>query len=198
MPSLPLVISEIGELPYRRLRFVLVARSLLDPFPDWQPKIKVLIRPFEQTDLDLARQINRPSEARLCAQRLAQGDKGLAAFYDDLMAGYAWGSADIHTKLERVHPKLYPGDVLCTDSYTSPAFRGQGILTALTLARLHLFRELGYNRAISYIEVRNSPSLAVWKRKFKSQIIGTIDFMRIGFWYRVRITESFQSGGTDV
>ncbi|HSQ17182.1 MAG TPA: hypothetical protein VLM83_05745 [Anaerolineales bacterium] len=186
--SLPVIVSDIGELPYRHLRFVIVACSLLDPFPDWQPKIPLFIRPFEQMDLELVRQMNRPSEARLCAHRLTQGHKGLVAFNDGWLAGYAWGSTDIQTRLERVHPKLYPGDVLFTDSYTSPVFRGQGIQTALTLARFQLFGKLGYRRAISYIEVRNGPSLAVWQRKFNSQTIGTIDFKRIGPWYSVRIT----------
>lgn len=184
--SLSIIVSDITKLPYRHLRFLLVARSLTDPFPEWQPNIHIYIRPFEQADLDLVRHIYRPSEARLCAERLAQSHKGLMAFYNDQPAGYAWGSTDIQTRLERVHPTLYPGDFLCTDSYTSPEFRGQGIQTALTLARFHLFRELGYCRAISYIEVRNSPSLAVWQRKYNSQIIGTIDFKRIGPWYRIR------------
>lgn len=185
--SLPLIVSDIGELPYRHLRFVIVARSLLAPFPDYQPKIPLSIRFFEEKDLELVRQMNRPSEARLCAHRLTRGHKGLVAFYDSRLAGYAWGSTDTHTRLERVHPELSPGDVLFTDSYTSPVFRGQGIQTALTLARFQLFRALGYSRAISYIEVHNGPSLAVWQRKFNSQAIGTIDFKRIGPWYRVRI-----------
>ena len=184
--SLSIIVSDITKLPYRHLRFVIVARSLLDPFPNWQPKIQLSIRLFEQADLDLIRQIDRPSEARLCENRLAQGHKGLVAFNNGRLTGYAWGSTDTTTRLERVHPKLYPGDVLFTDSYTSPAFRSQGIQTALTFARLQLFRELEYCRAISYIEVRNSPSLAVWQRKFNGQIIGTIDFKRIGPWYRVQ------------
>ncbi len=184
--ALPLIATEIAKLPYRHIKFVVVARSLLDPFPDWQPKTQLVIRPFETADLDLVRRIDRPSEARLCMHRLAQGHKGLMAFCDGQPAGYAWGSTDTHTRLERVHPKLFPGDVLCTDSFTSPVFRGMGIQTALTLARLFLFREQGYCRVISYIEVRNSPSLAVWQRKFNSQTIGSIDFKRIGPWYRVR------------
>jgi ribosomal protein S18 acetylase RimI-like enzyme len=183
--SLSIIVSDITKLPYRHLRFLLVARSLLDPFPEWQPNTHIYIRPFEQADLDLVRQIYRPSEARLCAQRLAQNHMGLMAFYSDQPAGYAWGSTDILTRLERVHPTLYPGDFLCTDSYTSPKFRGQGIQTALTLARFHILRELGYCRAVSYIEVRNSPSLAVWLRKLGSQTIGTVDFTRIGPWYRI-------------
>jgi RimJ/RimL family protein N-acetyltransferase len=184
--SLALITSDIARLPLRHLKFVIAARSLTDPFPDIKPGIELFIRPFSQDDLDLVRQIDRPSEARLCAQRLAQGHIGLIAFFKDQPAGYAWGSTDIHTRLERVHPPLTPGDVLCTDSYTSPTFRGKGIQTALTLARFHLFRELGYCRAICTIEERNKPSLAVWQRKLNSQVIGYIDFRRIGPWYRIR------------
>ncbi len=194
--SLPLIVSDIARLPYRHIKFVVMERQLHHPLPDWQSKIQLFIRTFEQADLEYIRLIDRPSEARLCANRLTQGHKGLIAFYlddshlddshPDQPAGYTWGSTDIDTQLERVHPQLYPGDFLCTDSFTSPAFRGKGIQTALTLARFRLFRELGYIRAISYIDVRNSPSLAVWQRKFNSQPIGQIDFMRIGPWYRVR------------
>lgn len=184
--SLALMTSDIARLPFRHLKFILAARSLTDPFPDLMPGVDLVIRLFRQEDLDRVRQIDRPSEARLCAQRLAQDHKGLIAFHEDQPAGYAWGSTDIHTRLERVHPLLSTGDVLCTDSFTAPAFRGKGIQTALTIARFHLFRELGYCRAISYIEVHNKPSLAVWQRKLNSQVIGNIDFMRIGPWYRVR------------
>ena len=76
--------------------------------------------------------------------------------------------------------------MLCADVYTNPAFRGQGVQTALTLARFRLFRDLGYHRAISYIEVCNAPSLAVWQRKLGSVTIGQIDFLRVGLWRRVR------------
>lgn len=184
--ALPLIASELARLPYRHIRFVIVACSLLDPFPDWPPKIQLTTRPFEPADLDLVRQMDRPSEAQLCAHRLAQGDRGLLAFCNGRPAGYTWGSVDPQTRLERVHPKLCPGDVLCTDAYTCPAFRGQGIQTALTLARFRMFRDLGYGRAISYIDVHNGPSLAVWQRKFSGHIIGTMDFVRIGSRYRVR------------
>lgn len=185
-PGLSLIVSDLAQLPYRRLRFVILARSLLDPFPGWLPKAQLLIRPFEQSDLDFVRQIDRSSEARLCAQRLVEGHKGLIAFCEGQPVGYTWGSTDIDTQLERVHPQLSSGDFLCTDSYTSPAFRGRGIQTALTLARFDLFRELGYRRAISYIEINNKPSLTVWQKKFNSQTIGYIDFTRVGPWYKIR------------
>jgi RimJ/RimL family protein N-acetyltransferase len=186
LSSLSLFISDLARLPYRHLNFILFARSLLDPFPDWQPKIQLTIRAFEYTDLEFVWQIDRPSEARLCKQRLIQGHKGLVALSDGHPVGYTWGSTDIHTQLERVHPQLILGDFICTDSYTSPAYRGQGVQTALTLARFHLFQELGYRRAICYIEVGNKPSLAVWQKKLNSQVMGHIDFIRVGPWYKIR------------
>ncbi|MFC1681201.1 GNAT family N-acetyltransferase [Pseudomonadota bacterium] len=182
--TLSLVKADISRLPYRRLRIVVLARSLLEPYPDCQPDMQLVIRAFARTDPDLVKKINRPSEARLCARRLAQGHKGLVAIYGGCFAGYAWGSSDTH--LERVHPMLCPGDALLTDSFTSPAFRCRGIQTALTIARFQLFRELGYSRAICTIETSNTASLAVWQGKLKSEVIGTIDFFRIGPWYKIR------------
>jgi GNAT superfamily N-acetyltransferase len=186
LAALPGITSDISKMPYRHVHFILIGRSLLEPYPTWQPKIDLLIRPLVQSDLALIGQIDRPSEARLGARRLEHGHKGFVALSNGQLAGYTWGSTDPDTQLERVHPKLKPGDVIFTDSFTSPAFRGQGIQTALTLARFQLFLELGYTRAVSYIDVKNSPSLAVWQRKLNSQTIGSIDFMRIGPWYRVK------------
>lgn len=188
--SLRVIFSELARLPYRRLRFIVFARSLHDPLPDLPPRPELVIRPFEEADLALVQKIDRLSEARLCAQRLAEGHIGFLAICDGQPAGYTWGSTDLQTRLERVHPRLLPGDFLCTDSYTVPAFRGRGIQTALTLARFQRFKALDYCRAISYIEVHNAPSIAVWQRKLNSQAVGTIDFMRIGPWYRIRYRET--------
>ena len=184
--ALPAIGLEIVRLPYRHMSFWLLARSLIEPVPDLQPKIALDIRSFTQTDLDLVRDIERPSEVRLCARRLEHGHIGLLALHENQPVGHAWACIKIDQGLERVHPKLDPGDVLCADVYTSPAFRGRGIHTALTLARFRVFRDLGYRRAISYIEITNAPSLAVWQRKLGSQIIGQVDFIRTGPWYRVR------------
>jgi RimJ/RimL family protein N-acetyltransferase len=153
----------------------------LEPLPDLEPKIALEIRPIELVDLEWVRQINRPSEARALARRLACGQKGLIALFQRQPVGYAWGCAEVDPALERVQLMLRPGDALYVDAYTAPAFRGRGIQTALLLTRLRLFRDLGYRRVVAYIEKRNAPSLAVW-RKVGSQEIGQIDFLRIGPW----------------
>jgi GNAT superfamily N-acetyltransferase len=187
MRALPVVGLELARLPLRHLSYVLVVRPLNEPLPEVQPKIALQIRPFTQADLVAARTMDRPSEARLCAKRLAEGHLGLLALHGGRPVGYAWGCGEMNTGLERVPLHLEPGDVLCTDVFTVPEYRAQGVQTALTLARLHLFRGLGYRRAICYIEAGNAPSRVVWQRKLGCTNAGQIDFLRVGSWYRVRL-----------
>lgn len=182
--ALPAAGLEIARLPYRHLRFLVIARALTEPLPDLQPKIALEIRPLGQADLESVREIDRPSEARACARRLERGHTGLVALHQGQMTGYAWACTEVNPSLERVQLTLAHGDVLCVDAYTAPAFRGKGVQTALALARFRLFGGPGYQRAIAYIERRNSPSLAVW-RKLGGQEIGEIEFRRIGPWRRV-------------
>jgi GNAT superfamily N-acetyltransferase len=186
--------QEVIRLPYRHFEIVLVARSLLEPLPTLRPKNALEIRELVPTDLQLVRKIDRPSQARLCARRLARGHKGLLALLQGQPVGYAWGCAEVDPTLERVSLKLNPGDMLCVDAYTSPAFRHHGVQTALTLARFGLFRDLGYSRAIAYIEKYNYPSLAVW-RGVGSQVVGHIRFTRIGPWRRSHLTGTPLSDG---
>jgi GNAT superfamily N-acetyltransferase len=183
--ALPAVGLEIARLPYRHRRFLIVARSLTEPLPDLTPKIELEIRLFELADLDFVRQIDRPSEARACARRLERGHTGFLASHQGQVVGYAWACTEVNPSLERVQLSLAHGDVLCVDAYTTPAFRGKGVQTALALARCRVFRDRGFLRAIAYIESRNHPSLAVW-RKIGGQAAGQIDFQRIGPWRRVR------------
>lgn len=196
--ALTAAILDVARLPYRHLRFIVLARSLVEPFPNFRPKIGLEIRPFEAADLKLVSEIDRPSEARLCARRLERKHYGLTAWYQKQLAGYAWGCSEMSEVTERVIFPLEPGDILCNDAFTSPTFRGQGVQTALALARFRLFGDLGLGRAICYIETRNAPSLAVWQRKLSGHAIGKIDFLRIGPWYRVRYQRDPPGGALKV
>lgn len=185
LSAFPIVCLEIARLPYRHIKFFVLERLLTEPLPDLPSRIDLEIRPFDRSILELVEGINRPSEARQCARHLECGHQGLAALHQNQLAGYAWGCAEVNSRTEKVRIKLNPGDVLCTDVYTNPAFRNQGVQTALSLARFRLFRDLGFLKAICYIEVRNAPSLAVWQRKLGGQIVGKVDFLRIGPWYHM-------------
>jgi len=167
-------------LPYRRIEFVVVARSLAQLLPEVRAKASITVQPFAVGDLDFVRCEHLPSEAQLCAQRLARGHDGIAACIDGQIVGYAWSCTD--ASLERVDLRFEPGDVLFTDAFTASRARGQGVHTTLSEARLRAAQEQGYRRILAYIEVNNAPSLNVWQKKMNADIVAHITFTRIGLW----------------
>jgi len=183
--AIPQIVQDISRIPFRHLKFFVFERSLSEAIPKINPQIELDIRPFEQSDLQFVKNMDRPSEARQCKRHLESGHKGLIAFNQGQPTGYAWGCAEVNPEVEKIPIQLEPGDVLCTDVFTNPPFRGKGVQTALSLARFQMFRDLGFSRAICYIEIQNGPSLAVWQRKLGGLKTGSIDFLRIGPWYRV-------------
>lgn len=184
------IAREITQLPYRHLEYLLYSRLLDDTLPNLPPKMALVIRKFELNDVKLIREINRPSEARLCARRLDRGQYGFIAMISDKVAGYAWVCTKIDARIDKIPVNLDPSDVLCNDAYTTPAYRGQGVQTALTMTRMQRFRELGFRRALCYIDRQNTPSNFVWQQKYNSTIIGQIDFKRIGPWYQINIVKN--------
>jgi len=186
-PTLCSIAREMAQLPYRHIRFVVVARSLWASLPDVEPKMTLDIRPFGSQDLQSVIIINRPSESRACALRLARGHTGLAAFYQDQLVGYAWGCPEVAPTLERVPLNLAPGDFLCQDDFTDPIYRKNGVHVALTLARFRVFRRNGFRRAVAFIESQNKASLSSYL-KVGSRVIGHIEFYRVGPWRWSRYT----------
>jgi hypothetical protein len=179
------VARNLLRLPYWHAHFAIVARSLLEPLPDPQPRIPIEVREFRQSDVELVRQMDRPSEARLCAKRLARSHRGFLALHNGQPVGHVWAFAGREQTLERIQLRLNPGDFICVDAFTIPIFRGCGVLTALNLACFRVFHEIGYHRAIACIDRHNKPCLASWW-KIGSQGIGHVHFIRIGPWRWVR------------
>lgn len=185
-PALWEAMREFARLPYRHEHFNILARTLREPLPDLRPKIPLEVRSFGLADLPLVRKMYRPSEAKLCARRLQLGQIGLLALHEGQPAGYAWASDRMDPTVERVQFELDPGDGICLDVFTAPAMRGKGVQTTLALARSRALRDRGFSRVVTYIAKTNHASLAVWQRKLGSQVIGEIDFVRIGPWRRIR------------
>jgi GNAT superfamily N-acetyltransferase len=176
-----MVAKEALQLPCRHIHYLIIARSLLDPFPELTTDPHLAVRKFDPSDLAGVAEIDRPSEARMYARRLAGGQTGVAALHDRMLVGFAWASKKVDLDIERFNLKLELSDFLCTDAYTAPAHRRSGVQKLLILERLKLFRELGSKRAICYIESTNLPSLKAWK-KLGGYVIGEIDYFRFGIW----------------
>ena len=179
--AIPKVGSELLLLPFRHIHYLLVARSLLEPLPELAADIPFTIRQFDSSDLAGAAEIDRPSAARLCGQRLANGHIGVAAFDNQRLIAFAWALKKIDRDIERIDLELEPFDFLCTDAYTSPAYRKLGVQTALTLERFRIFGAQGYRRALCFIVSSNLPSLRAWK-KLGGYVAGEIDYFRLGPW----------------
>lgn len=172
--------KEALQLPCRHIRYLIIARSLLDPFPELSDP-DLVIRMFDPSDLTGVAEIDRPSEARMYARRLASGQIGVAALYNQKLIGFAWASKKVDLDIERFNLKLEPSDFLCTDAFTAPVHRRSGVQKLLILERLKIFHGLGSKRAVCYIETSNLPSLKAW-RKLGGYVMGEIDYYRFGIW----------------
>jgi GNAT superfamily N-acetyltransferase len=179
--SISTIYKEFLQLPYRRIHYLVFARSLAEPVPEFHFDRSIVIRKFESVDIHEVEIINRPSEAKSCTRRFAKGHVGVSALHNGHLVGYAWAFTEIDPVIERFKINLGPRDFLCTDAFTSPSFRGRGIQTSLALTRLNIFRELGFQRALCYIERKNQPSIRVWE-KIGAFTIGDIEYFRVGPW----------------
>jgi GNAT superfamily N-acetyltransferase len=180
--ALPQIGRELARLPYRRIRFLVLTRGLREPVADLQSKVPLQVREFGHSDLELVRQIDRPSEAKQCARRLARGHMGLMALCEGQPVGYAWCLDRVEPALEGMHVRLDPGDIYFTDAYVAPAYRRQGVYTVMTVVRIRLARRLGYRRMVTCVDEYNQPALTVWQRKLGVQVVTHLDFVRIGPW----------------
>lgn len=180
------ILRELPHLPYRRIEYVFLACPLSAPIAEIESKLAIEIRPFLESDLGYVRQEFLPSEANMCNRRLKTGHRGLVAASNSDTVGYCWLCTD--DDLERVDLPIQPGDILITDSFTSPSVRGKGVHTQIGVAALRYAKRLKFKRLIMYIQANNAPSLAVWRKKMGAEVIGHIDFKKIGFRCRTRIS----------
>lgn len=180
------ILRELSYLPYRHIEYIVLACDLSEPIAEFEPKSAIEIRPFLKSDLSYVRQEFLPSEANMCDRRLKIGHRGLVATSNSDTVGYCWLCTD--DDLERVDLTIQPGDILITDSFTSPSIRGKGVHTQIAVAALRYTKGLKFKRLIMYIQANNAPSLAVWQKKMGAKVIGRIDFKRIGFRRRTRLS----------
>jgi hypothetical protein len=87
--ALPKLYFELLQLPYRCIKYLVFVRSLHEPLPNMTSKISLEIKHFRASELELVRDIRRPSVANLCARRLVTGHLGLSAYHKGKLAGYA-------------------------------------------------------------------------------------------------------------
>ena len=175
------LVRELARLCYQHIDYIVLQRSLLSPFPEIPARIPIDIRDFTYSDIEAVRLMDRPSEAKLCAKRLDFGQMGLVALHNGQPIGYVWACGKIEPAIERVQLNLKPLEILCTDAFTAPAFRGKRVQPALTLALYEKAREQGYENTVAIVASWNTPSLAVLT-KLGAERIAALGYYRIGVW----------------
>jgi ribosomal protein S18 acetylase RimI-like enzyme len=175
------LIQYLASVPYEHIAFIVCVRSLQEPLPTACPRIPVLMRLATEADLLRFRDFVLPSECRHFARRLAHGRLCFLAFPEknsEELVSYCWATTKIDPELDALILDLPPGSAYVDDAYTVPAYRRQGIQTALHLFRLRHLQALGCTRAILIVDVKNRASQAL-VRKLGYREVGQASFLRV-------------------
>jgi ribosomal protein S18 acetylase RimI-like enzyme len=183
------IVKEFLALPFQRIEYVVRARPLTEPILVPQPRLPITIRLATMADLDKFDGAATFSEIKAYAKRFARGHICFIALYQDRLVGYNWAATEVDLELERAAVRLQPGDAYSGYAFTVPAYRGQGIVPALAAHRFRYLQEIGCQRAIAIVDVKNHAALAAG-RKVGYQEIGRATYRRILWWRTFRYHNS--------
>jgi len=175
--------ERIASIPYRHTEYIVFARSLRASLPAATPRQPVTLRRAEADDLDHLEGVIPPSELRYLRRRLAHGRFCFLAFAGKDLAAYCWATTQVEPDIESVSIPLRPGDTYFNDAYTLPAYRRQGIQTAVHLYRLAYMRDLGYRRAVLIVAKTNAASQRL-VHKLGYRKVSHLTYRRI-LWKRI-------------
>ena len=175
-------VKTLASVPYRRMSYLVFTRALSNPWPDVTPKLPVTLR--RATEADLVRfEGHVPAwELRYFRRRLSHGRYCFLALDGENLAAYCWATTQVEFDVDNLEMKLKEGDVYLDDAYTLPAYRRQGIQTAVHVYRLAYLRDMGCQRAVLIVEEPNVASQGL-VRKLGYQVAGHLSFRRL-LWRR--------------
>jgi ribosomal protein S18 acetylase RimI-like enzyme len=177
------------ELPYRHLDYIVFARSLLEPLTVARPRLPVTLCLATEADLFRFEEVVPKSEFEHFRHRLTHGRYCFLALDGENLAAYCWASTEVRCDVDKLEMQLQEGDAYVDDAFTVPAYRRQGIQTAVHLYRLEYMKKLGCRRAILIVSVTNSASQRLVS-KLGYQEADRLSFRRI-LWKR---TYRYHSG----
>jgi ribosomal protein S18 acetylase RimI-like enzyme len=163
-----------------RIEYIVFTRSLEGPLPSFEARLPITYRVAEPDDLSYLRDVILPSELEYFSKRLAHGRICILALYQENLIAYAWASDEVNLEIDNLELRLEPGDVYLDDFYTLPAYRRQGVYSALHLQELRYVQERGFKRAVAIVAVDNIPPQKLMK-KIGYQEADRLSFRRILF-----------------
>lgn len=145
---------------YGKTEMVFLVDALDDDPPHLRVPEGIRIEPYAGPDWDRFRELAGPGQRRLYARRIAAGRKLLVAWRADEPVGVTWMVGNHATMaLDGMTLALPEGWAYAYQLFVHPGARGGGLGSALTNARMHYARELGYNRLTRMIRKKNTPAL---------------------------------------
>jgi hypothetical protein len=147
-------------------------------------------RVLSESDIGALRSANPKLAEAEARRRWREGQECLAGLVGDRLAHYRW-DADRRTYLSYLKRFFDPlaGDTLVTESWTHPAFRGQGLHSLATLQALFRARDRGFSRSITMIAWWNVAAMRVGREKAGRDVAGTV-----GYWHLGVTTRHFATG----
>jgi GNAT superfamily N-acetyltransferase len=173
----------LSEFGYRRL--LLLERMLAQPVPELAPGLPVRIEVLKECELDEYLAFRPETVRARVIDRLASGHLCFVARHEGRVVSACWTATQrAWTEFLGCEIELAADEVYLFDSFTLPAYRGQGIAPALCLHELRHFQQAGYRRVIRATTPENKPALrAHAKTGFRPG--GMIARVKIGPWQRV-------------
>lgn len=175
------VFDTLRILLCHRIEYIVFTRSLEEPLPSYEARLPIAYyRMAEPDDLSHLRNAVLPSEFKYMRKRLAYGRICTLALHEGNLAAQIWASDELSFEVDNLELRLRPGDVYLDDAYTLPAYRHQGVYSALDVQQLRYLQEGGYKRAVAIVAADNIPPLKVLP-KLGYQEADRLSFQRILF-----------------
>ena len=162
---------------------ILYACSLKQPISSGKSTVDFTFVEMQISDLHLFATMKKSSDMFWYKTLLKEGRVCILALKEHQLAAYGWVSSKADPVIERTYVPLAQDQVFIFDLFTKPAFRRQGIQSALLRHILELSRQKGYKRALSLVRDDNVPSLNL-HHKLNFQAVCHFTTIRIMGWVR--------------
>jgi len=164
-----------------RREFLVLVRDLRLPLPDLPACGPMRWAPLTEADIPQVCAINPAMTEAEIRRRWGEGQECLLCWVGDSLAHYRW---------ESTRPAYLPylgkifqvleGDILISEAFTHPAFRGRGINSLASILALHRARARGLRRSIALVAWWNTPAMRSSWQKAGRVIVGTTGYWNLG------------------
>lgn len=144
---------------YGKTRMVFLVDDLENPPPRLPAPEGTRIAPYAGEDWEAFRRIAGPEQRRKYAKRIREGRLLLVAWRGDDPVAVTWITERATMRLDGLALDLPAGWAYAYGLLVRPDARRGGLGTALTNARVHHARDLGFRRLCRVIRVRNVGAL---------------------------------------